>query len=111
MPVTPRKLAPPVVMRGVNDPAGEGGDTKVEFRGTNFIIDICGGKKTMVVLVGFDGMLDLCANLKGEGDGEGKGEGEDVFHSPTSLAARFYSLLRNPEQRRAKRRKTRNRTK
>lgn len=95
---------------------GEGGsgagDAEVEFRGIRFIVDVCGGKKTMVVLVGFKGVLDLCATVFGEG--------EDVPDSPASLAARFYAMeterddasiagskRRSEEQGPAKKRKTR----
>ncbi|KAI0969514.1 hypothetical protein F4678DRAFT_481108 [Xylaria arbuscula] len=82
---TPRKLAPPAAMRAIermpeDDDAKE---SRLAFRGTEFIVDVC-GEKTMIVLVRFKGLLDLCAELFEEGDA--------VPDSPTSLFARLRSM-------------------
>ncbi|KAI2636796.1 hypothetical protein GGS21DRAFT_542719 [Xylaria nigripes] len=84
--VTPRKLAAPAAMHSIAP-----GDTQewgVMFRGTNFFVDVCGAK-TMIVLVDFRGVLDLCAELFGEQ--------EAMPDSPTSLTARLGSIGSRPD--------------
>ncbi|KAI0811882.1 hypothetical protein GGR55DRAFT_688435 [Xylaria sp. FL0064] len=83
--VTPRKLAPPAQMHAVKCLSGGDGakESKLTFRGIEFIVDIC-GEKTMIVLMGMKGLLDLCAEIFEEE--------EAAPGSPTSLFARFDSM-------------------
>ncbi|KAJ8115931.1 hypothetical protein ONZ43_g4552 [Nemania bipapillata] len=61
---TPRKLAAPAAMHALKPPArsGHAKESKVVYRGTDFIVDVC-GEKAMIILVDFKGVLDLCAEL------------------------------------------------
>ncbi|KAI0872429.1 hypothetical protein GGS24DRAFT_508784 [Hypoxylon argillaceum] len=61
---TRRKLAAPAAMHTVY-PLARNCDAKnpeLTFRGVGFIVDVC-GEETMIVLVNFKGVLDLCAEL------------------------------------------------
>ncbi|KAI1298407.1 hypothetical protein F5Y03DRAFT_398193 [Xylaria venustula] len=82
---TPRKLASPAAMRAI-EPMSDFDDAKesrLVFHGIEFIVDVC-GDKTMIVLVRFKGLLDLCAELFEDGD--------VVPDSPRSLFARLKSM-------------------
>ncbi|KAI1275954.1 hypothetical protein F5Y07DRAFT_389590 [Xylaria sp. FL0933] len=83
--VTPRKLAPPAQLQAVKCLSGgnDAKESKLTFRGIEFIVDIC-GEKTMVVLMGMKGLLDLCAEMFEEE--------EAAPGIPTSLFARFDSM-------------------
>ncbi|GAP91449.1 hypothetical protein SAMD00023353_6200270 [Rosellinia necatrix] len=78
-----RRLAEPAPMRAVELAASDASEARLVFRGTDFVVDAC-GEETMVVLVGFKGVLDLCAELFEE-----EKEGEAILYSPTSLSARL----------------------
>ncbi|KAI0544751.1 hypothetical protein F4679DRAFT_600370 [Xylaria curta] len=77
---TPRKLAAPAAMHMITK-ANSTVESEVAFRGTNFVIDAC-GEKTMIILVGFKGVLDLCAEMLAE-------EEEALPNSPTGLFVRL----------------------
>ncbi|KAI8945727.1 hypothetical protein F4801DRAFT_597544 [Xylaria longipes] len=79
---TPRKLAAPAAMHAITA-ASDTKDSEVRFRGTNFIVDIC-GERIMIVLVSFKGVLDLCAELFAEE--------EPLPDSPTSLSVRLGNI-------------------
>ncbi|RWA08645.1 hypothetical protein EKO27_g6469 [Xylaria grammica] len=86
---TPRKLAPPAPMHDIH-PQFIGGNVKesgLMFRGINFFVDVC-GNKTMIILVDFKGLLDLCVELSEEE--------EALPDSPTSLFARLSSIESKP---------------
>ncbi|KAI0858443.1 hypothetical protein F4860DRAFT_526941 [Xylaria cubensis] len=79
---TPRNLAAPAAMHMITR-ASNTAESEVAFRGANFVVDVC-GEKTMVLLVGFNGVLDLCAELFAE---------EEVLpDSPTSLSVRLGNI-------------------
>ncbi|TRX88996.1 hypothetical protein FHL15_010118 [Xylaria flabelliformis] len=76
---TPRKLAMPAPMH-MTTKASNTAESEIAFRGTNLVVDVC-GEKTMIILVGFKGVLDLCAELLAEE--------EALPDSPTSLSIRL----------------------
>ncbi|KAI0417860.1 hypothetical protein F5X98DRAFT_363563 [Xylaria grammica] len=86
---TPRKLAPPAPMHDIQPPfiGGNVKESGLMFRGINFFVDVC-GDKTMIILVDFKGLLDLCVELFEEE--------EALTDSPTSLFARLSSIESKP---------------
>ncbi|KAI1750746.1 hypothetical protein F4782DRAFT_541425 [Xylaria castorea] len=84
---TPRKLAAPAAMHTIAK-ASNTKESEIAFRGTNFIVDVC-GEKTMVILVDFKGVLSLCAELFAED--------EALPDSPTSLSVRLANTRLQPE--------------
>jgi hypothetical protein len=78
--LTPRKLAAPAAMHRIDlDESREGG---VNFRGVEFIVDIC-GERAMIILVRLNGVLDLCAEMF---------EGQAMPENPTNLSTRLSSV-------------------
>ncbi|KAI0441605.1 hypothetical protein F4803DRAFT_551968 [Xylaria telfairii] len=84
---TPRKLAAPAAMHMITA-ASDTTESEVRFRGTNFVVDVC-GEKTMIVLMRFKGVLDVCAELCAEE--------EPLPDSPASLSHRLGNIKMPPE--------------
>ncbi|KAH8165168.1 hypothetical protein CIB48_g3101 [Xylaria polymorpha] len=84
---TPRKLAAPAAMHMITA-ASDTTESEVRFRGTNFVVDVC-GEKTMIVLMRFKGVLDLCAELCAEE--------EPLPDSPASLSHRLGNIKLQPQ--------------
>ncbi|KAJ2986678.1 hypothetical protein NUW58_g4914 [Xylaria curta] len=79
---TPRKLAVPAAMHAIKR-SGDAKESEVLFRGTNFIVDVC-SEKTMIILTGFKGVLDLWA--------EHFEEEEPMPESPAGLSAHLRNI-------------------
>ncbi|KAI0469176.1 hypothetical protein F4859DRAFT_523402 [Xylaria cf. heliscus] len=84
---TPRKLAAPAAMHAI-PAASDTKESEISFRGTNFIIDVC-GQKVMIILVNFKGVLDLCAELFTGG--------QPLPHSFVSLSCCLGNIRLQPE--------------
>ncbi|KAI1735634.1 hypothetical protein F4680DRAFT_469819 [Xylaria scruposa] len=84
---TPRKLAAPAAMHMITR-ASNTAESEVAFRGTNFVVDVC-GENTTIILIGLKGVLDLCAELLAEE--------EALPDSPTSLSACLGNIELRPE--------------